>query len=349
MSMYGIYQPYKVNRSLTPAEKKLKMNQGNPRKVKYFNCGESVIRLNSTCLETTDKFYKQKGIDNGWWVIASIIMLSLVIIGVARGIQLISSEGYMPLLRVLLLDTVFLGTLVFTGRIVLKEWFTWTHYPIRFNRKNQMVYIFRTDGTVLSVPWKEIYFTQDKEPGPLREWCIRGHIIDKDKETVLETFSLGICENKESLPEYWEFIRCYMEEDLVAELAELVVICPPIENRKEGYLFGLQNLIYMDSRFGWIYFPFKLPLQLEASVCRYIASQTSKIPRWPQDVLDACRPDADDPVNVSAANNPKDMWRLVFANQSLTNWQEKYERMATATNRIHAALAKKYGNKPVIE
>jgi len=338
MTMYGLYQPYKVNRKLTRTEKNYRLRQGTPCKVKSLNCGESVIRMNSTYLETVDKFYKEAG-TNTWWA-------AMIFFGCLAVFLFITFRFFSDLLPGMGVIKAFLGCMIplsfmiFGGCFLLKEWFAWTHYPIRFNRRNQAVYIFRTDGTVLSVPWKEIYFTQDKEPGPLREWCIRGHILNKDGETVLETFSLGVCENKESLPEYWEFIRCYMEEDLVAELAELVVICPPIENRKEGYLFGLQNLIYMDSRFGWIYFPFKLPLQLEASVCRYIASQTSKIPRWPQDVLDACRPDADDPVNVSAANNPKDMWRLVFANQSLTNWQEKYERMATATNRIHAALAK---------
>ena len=343
MTMYGLYQPYKVNRVLSRSEKNYRLRQGTSRKVKYFNCGESVIRMNSTYLEKVDKFYKEGGTNTYWAGMIFFGFIGVLSYVIYRGFTgLIAVHGIGKFLCAFI---IFVPFICFGGYFLFKEWFKWTHYPIRFNRKNQMVYVFRTDGTVLTVPWKDIYFTQDKDPGPLQDWCIRGHILDKDGETVLETFSLGICENKESLPEYWEFIRCYMEEDVVPELGQLVVVCPPIEDRKEGYLFGLQNLIYMDSRLMWVFFPFMLPLQLEASVFRYIASQTSKIPHWPQDVLDACQPDANDPVNVSAANNPQHMWQLVFANQPYDIWKEKYDRMETATNRIHAALATKYGTK----
>lgn len=30
-----------------------------------------------------------------------------------------------------------------------RDAFTYTHYPIRFNRKNRQVYVFRLNGTVL--------------------------------------------------------------------------------------------------------------------------------------------------------------------------------------------------------
>lgn len=342
MTMYGLYQPYKVNRSLTREDKNNQLRQGRYRKVKYFNCGGSVIRMNSTYLETVDKFYKRKGQDNAWWLLASIVIISVILIGLFRSTQLISTQGLTPLIRIAPFGLIMLGGVFFTGRFVSKEWFKWTHYPIRFNRRNGMVYVFRTNGTVLCAPWKEIFFTQEKEPGPLREWCIRGHILDKDGETVLETFSLGFCENKASLPEYWEFIRCYMEEDCVEDLAELVVICPPVENRKEGFVFGLQNLFYMESRLEWLFLPVTLLLNIDGSVARYIAMQTSKIPQWPQEVQDACKPDIDDSVNVSADNNPKDMWRLVFANQKYEDWKALYEKMECATNRIHAALAERY-------
>ncbi|QHM71903.1 DUF6708 domain-containing protein [Mixta intestinalis] len=343
MSVYGLYQPYKVNRPLTRSERNHRLQQGTPIKVKSFNCGESVIRMNSTYLETVDKFYKDGGTNTQFFALMFFMLASIYLYAVFHSFFLSGKEIIDIFIDVAVISVPMFGFLFWFGHLLLKEWFKWTHYPIRFNRKNKMVYVFRTNGTVLTAPWKDIWFTQDKEPGPLREWTIRGHILDKDGETVLETFSLGICENKESLPGYWEFIRCYMEEDVVQELADLVVLCPPIEDRKEGYIFGLQNLLYMESRLEWIYFPFMLPLNVEASVCRYITSQTGKIPRWPQEVLAACEPAADDPVNVSAADNPKNMWRLVFASEPIRVWRKRYKRMEDATNRIHDALKKRYG------
>lgn len=85
-----------------------------------------------------------------------------------------------------------------------------------------------------------------------------------------------------------------MEEDCVEDLAELVVICPPVENRKEGFVFGLQNLFYVESRMEWLFLPVTLLLNIDGSVARYISMQTSKIPQWTQEVQDACKPDIDD-------------------------------------------------------
>lgn len=342
MSVYGLYQPYKINRPLNRSEKNYRLLQGQPKKVKFFNCEQSVIKMNSTYMETVDKFYKEGGTNTQFFALLFFIFSLIYLYSISYVIFFSSKEVKDVFIDIAMISGVISFFLIYTGRCLLKEWFKWTHYPIRFNRKNKMVYVFRTDGTVLTAPWNDIYFCQDKEPGPLREWSIRGHILDKDGETVCETFSLGICENKESMPEYWEFIRCYMEEDVVAELSQLVVFCPPIEDRREGYIFGLQRLICMDSRLMWFFFPFMLPLNLVASVCRYITSQTGKIPRWPQEVLDACQPEVDDPVNISATNNPKYMWQLVFANQPHEIWKEKYDRMEKATSYIHKIIADKY-------
>ena len=340
MTMYGLYQPYKVDRPLTKGERNLQLKQGRRQKTEYINSGQSVIRLNSTCLETVDKFYNKKGIDSLWALIVFIGSLSIVFYAFFRGVFfLLPVHG---IVKIFLTSLIPIPITLFGAYFVFKEWCRWTHYPIRFNRKNGMVYVFRTNGAVLHAPRTDIFFTRSKDPGPLREWCIRGHILDKRGETVRETFSLGVCGNKDSLAEYWEFIRCYMEEDVVRELADLVVLCPPVENRKEGFVFGFQTLIYMESRIEWLFLPVMLPLSLIGAVARYIASQTSKIPRWPQDIEDACRMEPGDPVSVSAVDNPKDMWRLVLANQTYTDWQKLYARREAATKKIIEILDTRY-------
>ncbi|MIE71829.1 hypothetical protein EL06_21010 [Salmonella enterica subsp. diarizonae] len=234
-------------------------------------------------------------------------------------------------------------------RLLHKEWFRKTHYPIRFNRKTQMVHIYKVSGEILSVPWGYIFFAPAQSVGVTKEWGIDGHILADDGETVVDTFSLAVSltAGKKLLGEYWEFIRCYMEEDCVADLADIVTLCPPVENRKEGYIFGLQYLLKMDSRLEWIFLPIMFPLDLLASIGRYIAMQTSKIPQWSQEVLDACQPYPDDPINVSAANNPEHLWRYVLANEKREEYETRHARQTAANERIKTKLDARYGKQTI--
>src|SRR5699024_771770 len=49
---------------------------------------------------------------------------------------------------------------IFSNILFRKEFFTYTHWPIRFNRKNRMVYFFRHNGSggVVRVPFDDVYF-----------------------------------------------------------------------------------------------------------------------------------------------------------------------------------------------
>ncbi|WP_331710064.1 DUF6708 domain-containing protein, partial [Mangrovibacter phragmitis] len=117
---------------------------------------------------------------------------------------------------IILFSVGFIVVLLLFGRILLKEWFRYTHYPVRFNRKTRQVHIFQVSGEIITVPWNKIYFTTNRQR--LNE-CIVGHILAEDNDTVLNTFSFGHVGTRDELSRYWEFIRCYMEEDCVAELA----------------------------------------------------------------------------------------------------------------------------------
>ncbi|MEJ2632734.1 MAG: hypothetical protein P8015_16245 [Acidihalobacter sp.] len=50
--------------------------------------------------------------------------------------------------------------LFFITKILSKDFFTHTYYPIRFNRKTRQVYVFRDkrDGGILTVPWDDVFF-----------------------------------------------------------------------------------------------------------------------------------------------------------------------------------------------
>ncbi|MEW9208420.1 DUF6708 domain-containing protein [Citrobacter werkmanii] len=348
MNYTGLYTPYKLNRPLTENERHGQFCQGKRRRVNAIMDDSSVIRMNSICLETVCKYYSGTGISSS---MIAVLALGILIISIGVLVRSIFDSIVHKIefywLGCFLSVLITITALFFLSKLLHKEWFRKTHYPIRFNRKNQMVYVYQVNGEVLSVPWSKIFFTSASSKGAMPEWGIDGHLLADDGETVVNTFSLAVSVmgSKKLLSEYWEFIRCYMEEECVDDLADMVTLCPPVENRKEGYSFGLQYLLKIDSRLEWIHLPIKLPLALLASVARYIAMQTSTIPQWPQEVLDACQPDPDDPINVSAANNPAHLWRYVLANEKREVYEVRYTRQAVANERIKTKLAARYEGK----
>jgi hypothetical protein len=117
----------------------------------------------------------------------------------------------------LLILIITTGLLLLALWFFLKEAFTWCYYPIRFNRKTRKVHVTRLNGTVLTVGWDEVFFTLSTTGmGSLgaSHWEIQGHVLCEDRETVKETFALALWDmgHQAHIKQYWEYIRCYMEE-----------------------------------------------------------------------------------------------------------------------------------------
>lgn len=94
--------------------------------------------------------------------------------------------------------------------LLKKEWFAWTHYPIRFDRKNQLVHATRIDGSIFTAPWQDVFFTTGlnhrKEIG--KDYYISGHVLADDGITIIDTFCLPSSHNNlEELKAHWEFVR----------------------------------------------------------------------------------------------------------------------------------------------
>jgi hypothetical protein len=98
-------------------------------------------------------------------------------------------------------------------KFIRPEFFSYTHYPIRFNRKTRMIHVFRRNS-VLSVPWDEAWFNIGKglyQRMPMRD--LRGQVIQGD--TVVDSFAVGgfsDCKHTIELEQTWKFIVLYMEQ-----------------------------------------------------------------------------------------------------------------------------------------
>lgn len=197
-----------------------------------------------------------------------------------------------------------------------KESFARTHYPIRFDRKNQLVHVFSLKGEIYSVKWNNIFFTtgdfSTRKHTKRKYYDIRGHILDQDGKTVLKTFGLAAsASNHVALHRYWEFIRRYMDEG-PGVVADIIKLCPPVEKKREGIFFGYWYALTVYYGAPLVVMPIMMVLALIAWPGRVFAMYTSRRPFWTPEVEAACVIDPNDPFDMSAADNPKSiaLWML---------------------------------------
>lgn len=313
MDYTGLFPKFKINRPLTDEERELRFDQK-----KRIDCEPvhqlAVIKINSTYLETTDKFYAWTGwLATGMLLVGLLVTVSLVATHIEAWAKVNWDEPFFD--EFTALNVMVAITIMFTPIIIASIWgfkleaFRYTHYPIRFNRKTRMVHAFRFDGTVISAPWDDLFFTlgRGNRRNFIQNWDIRAHVIDIDGVTVRDTFSLGLhFDEKEALNRFWELHRRYMEEG-PQSISSIVQVYMPIAEKRETFWFGFQrwrgNMLLSP-----IAFYLETPAALFSSVGRWVAMQTSKVPQWPTEIEDACKIEPNDPYRRDERDNPKNMW-----------------------------------------
>lgn len=179
----------------------------------------AVVHLSSNYAEIVDKYYSVKG-----FLTVPTLMFFLLF---SQGVCGYSLTMFQDLMTGRARDTFFwsfgvimviISFLLAWGMLKLMrvECFRWTNYPVRFDRKHQLMHVFSVDGEVYSVRWSEVFFTTGcyvQCKFKRKYYDIRGHVLAEDRKTVLKTFTLAVsASSREQLYSHWEFVRRYMEE-----------------------------------------------------------------------------------------------------------------------------------------
>jgi amino acid transporter len=306
MDYIGLTAKFPVNRPLTDSEIAHHLPQSRPsRSAPLYQL--SVIKMNSTYLECCDKYFGDKGF---------LTVLSAFCIGIAFCMLCLSmwvlikctadwptaSDGYRKELIFCFIAfpilIIFMSVLIYLNyRSLRKEIFCFTHYPIRFNRKTRKVHVFRFDGTVMTEDWDKLYFTLCESK--FGNWEVRGHRLDEDKKTVLETFALtyfghyDVDRENPLIWAQWEFVRRYMEEG-PEKLAGQVEWVMDIAEKRETFARGFWRQYAEFAPIppvAWL----MSPLLFIYNIGRWIATRTSKIPVWPEEIEKECKIVPNDP------------------------------------------------------
>jgi len=274
--------------------------------------------MNSTFLECVDKFFEARGIITAVGLIgigfSLILLTAFTSVGLANWLVMPPEEKRVFLWAGLFVYVLLVPLFFFCLRyVLLKESFCFTHYPMRFNRKNRMVYVFRKDGTVMTEPWDRLFFAL----GDCGEgiYDIRMHRLDaagdglatletrelmhrlsSNMVKVLETHALShyTDKNDPNLTAQWEFIRQYMENGPAPFMDDITLVLDVAE-RRESLIDGFRRMHSSSiARMGALGY-LVLPVDIAYALGRWIANLTSKIPRWPEEVERECRIAPDDP------------------------------------------------------
>ncbi|WP_232439073.1 DUF6708 domain-containing protein [Burkholderia ubonensis] len=283
----------------TPSEqfKKTRLDQRQCSSNEPCTLG-GVIEFNETYMDVVDWSYQKVG---PFEVILTFLLLAFPY-GVARIAWIFFSDPWPDDVYVGgLLATIFviaLGMLhvIWFGCVAFNVFTGFTHYPVRLDRKNKMVHVFRRNGAggVSSYRWRDITFGM-RGGGALQRSFAAGamHGYVRCPDGSYDYFRLGVIwPTDEGMRGQWEYYRRYMEEgpDTLPEPEILL----PIERKRESFRMGAQLCWFWA---GPMLGPaiFLAPLTVPGSLLRwFIMHVTRRLPRWPQHVVDACPISPDD-------------------------------------------------------
>ena len=273
----------------------------------------AVIQINSTYLELIDRWNFWRGFTS----IVSLCFMAIIFFGIGG---LIYYGFYNPSYKMYLGDYIFdisfililLGILWGCVHFFRRECFSYTHYPIRFNRKLKKVYVIQPNKKILVANWEDFHIGLQQYNR--RSWDVRFSILD-EQEKVIETFALpytGYSQYDPFLLGHWEFVRRYMEDDSARTSYDAVAEVFPIHHRKETLIKSFERVMIATTggdqpinRTQRLIFWATFPFRFIEFIGRILSIKTSKIPKFPDWVEQECKIETNDAYDFEQHPKPK--------------------------------------------
>jgi hypothetical protein len=303
---------YRLNRPVTELEEaaRLPISQRCSDAAKD---GGTVFSVSESCLEISDDSYWDKGRGVLAFLLpgtGSFVATGFILWMMTHLPPIYEQRGEVELMRgILTFFLIFMLALCAVGVWALsRDCFRYTHRPIRFNRANRTVYVFRHNGPggVLSVPWDEAFFYVERKartgiPRTARR-LIRCLVLADDGR-VINTFSVGkhlvLAFDEDTAPgrllidelhRNFEFYRRFMEEGLpsVPPVAEFLGKEVSFRNSLRTQFGDISDVAHSRHPVVWLLFAVTALPTFIQSILHYVAQLTCREPVWPEDVERAC-------------------------------------------------------------
>ncbi|WP_143136389.1 DUF6708 domain-containing protein [Burkholderia ubonensis] len=197
-------------------------------------------------------------------------------------VDLFCEKNYLvDVVALILFSLMSWGVMRMIKRTLGREFFSYSYFPIRFNRQTRMIHVFRHNGRngVLSVPWDQVYFHIGKGEVNRDLTDIRGHVMDGDN--VIDTFAVGHFFGRDEQPvrQIWKFIVVYMEQGPQALPKDMVIGTSTSRSWTNCFLWAKS---YCD-----IFLPIPLVNWVATALVtcmRWLVMQSCKDPVWPAEI-----------------------------------------------------------------
>nr|WP_256253167.1 DUF6708 domain-containing protein [Burkholderia ubonensis] len=200
----------------------------------------SVIEFNESYMDVVDWAYQKVGPVEIIWVFVFFLQAGFL---AYLYVDTIFGQSNQNALFYNSFSTVaFLPGVIWFSRILYNTFTGCTHYPVRLDRKNQMVHVFRHNGEdgVSSYRWRDITFGMIGG-GALQRSFVKGVMAGyvRRPDGSYDYFRLGVMwPTEEGMRGQWEYFRRYMEEG-PGSLPEPEILLP-IEGKRESFRMGAQ-------------------------------------------------------------------------------------------------------------
>ncbi|PMS17482.1 hypothetical protein C0Z18_20585 [Trinickia dabaoshanensis] len=307
---------YRLNRPVTERESAARLSTTKSCSETAMD-GDTVFSMSDACLEASDGNYRDKGRGlvifalPGMGAFAATAFVLWVILSPPEAVREHGQSGYvLPVFGPLLLFMLCLCAVCVWA--LTRACFGYTRNPVRFNRANRMVYVFRHNGSggVLSVPWDKAFFYVERgsRAGLTRTapYVVRCLVLD-DNGKVVDTFSVGrrfVLATDENSPlgqrvmgqlyGCFEYYRRFMEEGptAVPPVTQYLDTKVSLRNSLKLQFEDAPDIVKSGHPALWLLLLVTaLPSFIEGTT-HYIAQLTCREPRWPEDVERACNSSA---------------------------------------------------------